>query len=128
MKLALLVFLGGGIGSVLRWLTGLAALRLFGPGFPAGTLAVNLAGCLLMGVLARVLAGAGAGEARLLLLTGVLGGFTTFSAFALDTAALVGRGESGPALVYVLATLGGTLLAVALGLWLGDAFHSFRRS
>jgi CrcB protein len=62
MRTAWLVFLGGGLGSVGRWLVGLAALRAFGPGFPAGTLAVNLAGGLVMGMLARLL-GSWAGPA-----------------------------------------------------------------
>jgi hypothetical protein len=75
MQTAFLIFLGGGAGSVLRWLTGLGATRLFGTGFPMGTLAVNLVGCFVMGLLARLLlpADAGGADARFLLMTGVLG-------------------------------------------------------
>lgn len=121
MQAAFLIFLGGGVGSVLRWLTGLGAARLFGAGFPLGTLAVNLLGCFVMGLFARLLlpADAGGGEARLMLMTGVLGGYTTFSAFALDSASLWMRDASGLALLYIGLTLVGSLGAVALGLWLG---------
>ncbi|CAN1555685.1 CrcB Integral membrane protein possibly involved in chromosome condensation [Rhabdaerophilaceae bacterium] len=121
MQTAFLVFLGGGVGSVLRWLTGLAASRLFGTGFPLGTLAVNLLGCFAMGVFARILLSpdAGGGHARVLLMTGLLGGYTTFSAFALDTANLWMRDATGLALIYIGLTMVGSLGAVALGLWLG---------
>jgi CrcB protein len=121
MTTAMLIFLGGGAGSVLRWLTGLGAARLFGAGFPMGTLAVNLIGCFIMGVLARVLVApdAGGGQARFLLMTGLLGGYTTFSAFALDAANLWMREANGLALVYVGLSVAGSLIAVALGLWLG---------
>ncbi len=83
----LLVMAGGAIGSALRYLTGTAALRAFGPGLPFGTFAVNLIGGLLMGVLAGILGRhAGAGEPlRLLIGVGLLGGFTTFSAWRRTT-------------------------------------------
>src|SRR5690606_31761018 len=90
----LLVALGGAVGSALRHLVNLSALRLAGPGFPFGTLAVNLTGSFAMGVLVELIArrfGA-SNELRLFLMTGVLGGFTTFSAFSLDTAVLWERG------------------------------------
>lgn len=121
MQTAFLVFLGGGIGSVGRWLVGLGALRLAGAGFPFGTLLVNILGGLVMGVLARVLfqLPAGGHDARLFLMTGVLGGFTTFSAFSLDTANLWMRGESGAAILYVALSVFGSLAALAAGLWLG---------
>lgn len=121
MRDLVLVFLGGGVGSALRWLTGLWALRLFGPQFPSGTLIVNVIGCFIMGVLFRVLpAGEGATPAsRLLLMTGVLGGFTTFSAFALDAAGLWLRQEAGIAAIYVGLTVASTLLGVAIGLFVG---------
>ncbi|MCZ8260475.1 MAG: fluoride efflux transporter CrcB [Beijerinckiaceae bacterium] len=121
MRTALLVFLGGGLGSVGRWLVGLAALRAFGPGFPAGTLAVNLAGGLVMGVLARLLVGlpSGGHDARIFLMTGILGGFTTFSAFSLDAVTLWNRGEAAMAMAYVAASVGGSIAALAAGLWLG---------
>lgn len=114
------VFLGGGIGSALRYGAGRAALAWFGPNFPAGTLAVNVIGCFAMGVLAEWLALHDAGvshDAKLFLTTGLLGGFTTFSAFALDTAVLWQRGNSGVALAYTLASL---VLSVG-GLYAGMA-------
>lgn len=117
----LVVAAGGALGSVGRflgseWLTGLA-----GKGFPWGTLAVNLLGSLLAGLLFTWLAGREGGAAwlRLLLMVGVLGGFTTWSSFALETL-LLGRGSSvGVAGAYVLTSLLGGLLLVWLGLRLG---------
>ncbi|MCA1953258.1 MAG: fluoride efflux transporter CrcB [Hyphomicrobiales bacterium] len=125
MTMALYVFLGGGLGSLARWLVGLGAIRLLGAGFPYGTLTVNILGSFVIGVLARVLppAAAGGQEARLLLMTGFLGGFTTFSAFALDTAGLVGEGEGGRALLYVLASVLLSFAAVAAGLAVGAALR-----
>jgi fluoride exporter len=114
------VFLGGGIGSALRYGVGRATLAWFGPNFPVGTLAVNVAGCLLMGMLAEWLALHDTGTSpatTLFLTTGFLGGFTTFSAFALDTAALWQRGDAASAALYVLASL---LLSVG-GLFAGMA-------
>ena len=121
MQTAFLVFLGGGLGSVGRWLVGLGAMRLMGTGFPWGTLAVNLLGGFVMGVLARTLVGLpGSGhDARVFLMTGVLGGFTTFSAFSLDAANLWMRGETGTAAAYVALSVAGSLMALATGLWLG---------
>ncbi len=121
MRDLMLVFLGGGFGSVLRWLTGLGMVRLLGAQFPFGTLAVNILGCFVMGLFFRMLPlpQEGVHSARLLLMTGVLGGFTTFSAFALDSAALWMRNETGLALIYVAASVGASLLGVALGLAVG---------
>ena len=115
-----LVFLGGGIGSALRYGVGYAAVAIVGPGFPAGTLAVNISGCLAMGVLVEWLALRDTGidvSVKLFLTTGLLGGFTTFSAFALDTAALWLRGESVVTVLYVVASVA---LSVA-GLFAGMA-------
>ena len=103
-----LVFLGGGIGSALRYGVGHVALAIVGPGFPAGTLAVNVAGCLAMGVLVEWLALRDTGidlSIKLFLTTGLLGGFTTFSAFALDAATLWQRGGSVVAVLYVVASV-----------------------
>ncbi|HRE19706.1 MAG TPA: fluoride efflux transporter CrcB [Rhabdaerophilum sp.] len=121
MNTALLVFLGGGIGAVGRWAIGLGAMRLLGVGFPYGTLLVNLAGCFAMGALARILfqAEQGGHDLRIFLMTGVLGGFTTFSAFSLEVANLWMRQESGAALLYILLSVGGSLAGIAAGLWLG---------
>lgn len=112
-----LVMAGGAVGSGARFLVGRALLASFGPGFPYGTLSVNLLGGLAMGVLAGVLARHGAGEAwRLLLGVGVLGGFTTFSAFSLDLVAMIERGAPMTALGYALLSVIGATLAVFAGL------------
>ncbi len=115
------VALGGAIGASLRYLTGLAALRAFGPGFPAGTLIVNVVGCLAMGVLAALLADKSSPRLAPFLMTGILGGFTTYSAFALDAVTLWQRGESGTAMTYILATTAGSLAAVLAGMALARA-------
>ena len=114
----LIVFLGAGLGGAGRHGVNVLAARLFGVQFPAGTLIINVLGCLLMGLIA----GAFAfrlnlpQEARLFLTTGILGGFTTFSAFSLDAALLWERGEMGLAALYVGASVILSLLAVAAGL------------
>lgn len=115
------VALGGALGSVGRYLTGVLCLRALGPGFPWATLAVNVLGAFVMGVLVVVLAHFSATRLAPLLMTGVLGGFTTFSAFALDSATLWERGATLAAGGYVLASLGLSLLAVAAGLLLARA-------
>ncbi len=90
-----IVFIGGGIGAALRHGVNQASIAWLGPSFPFGTLFVNLLGGLLMGVLAELVLveGSGSEEWRLFLITGVLGGFTTFSAFSLDAAAMWQRGD-----------------------------------
>ena len=115
----LIVFLGAGIGGALRHGVNLAAVRLFGQGFPFGTLIVNVLGSFLIGVLAGYFAHrTGLSQhLRLFLTTGILGGFTTFSAFSLDAALLVERNSHALAAGYVLASVG---LAVA-GFFLGLA-------
>lgn len=120
-----LVAAGGAIGAASRHLVNLGALRLFGPGFPVGTLAVNVIGCLLMGMLAGALAGRadGAGQGlRFFLATGVLGGFTTFSAFSLDAVLLWERGQAAAALGYVLASVFVSIAALIVGLTLVRGF------
>lgn len=120
MKILLLIALGGAIGSVLRFLTGKISLALWGPEFPWGTLIVNVVGCFIMGILAGLLAQYSelSHEVRNFLLVGVLGGFTTFSAFALDAVTFYQRGALGLALTYVLASVVISILAVAAGLFL----------
>jgi CrcB protein len=115
------VFLGGGLGSALRYGVGRATLAVAGPDFPLGTLAVNLLGCTLMGVLTEWLALRDTGldaSVKLFLTTGLLGGFTTFSAFALDTVALWQRGETLTAAAYaagsVVLSIAGFLAGMAL--------------
>ncbi|WP_210529071.1 fluoride efflux transporter FluC [Rubellimicrobium arenae] len=109
------VALGGALGASLRYL-----LLLAWPA-PWGTLAINLAGSFLIGLLAVPLLASGRDPHPLapLLVTGVLGGFTTFSAFSLDTLRLIEGGRTAAALAYVVGSVGSALLACALGLWLG---------
>jgi CrcB protein len=117
MSPLLFVMVGGAVGSGARYLTGRAMLSLLGPDYPFGTLAVNLIGGLLMGVLVGVLAKTSASETwRLLLAVGVLGGFTTFSAFSLDVVSLIERGAVGVAFGYVLVSVIGSIAAVFAGL------------
>ncbi len=114
----LLVAAGGALGSVLRYLVGLWTLRSFGPSFPWGTLTVNITGSFLIGVFAEVIArkfGASA-EMRVFLITGILGGYTTFSAFSLDAITLFERGEPVTALIYVASSVLLSALAVFAGL------------
>ncbi len=113
----LYVMVGGAVGSGARYLTGRAMLSLLGPDYPFGTLAVNLIGGLLMGVLVGVLAKSNASETwRLLLGVGVLGGFTTFSAFSLDVVTMIERGAIGVAFGYVLVSVIGSVAALFAGL------------
>lgn len=107
MNHLLIVALGGAVGASLRHLTGLAALRLMGPGFPWGTLAVNVVGSFAMGVFIELLARRleASIELRLLIATGLLGGFTTFSAFSLDAVVLWERGETASAIGYIAASV-----------------------
>ena len=122
---ALLVFVGGGIGAMLRYAVNRLAFHLIGPGFPWSTLLVNVLGSLSMGLLIGALAAVPGGVShhmRLFLATGLLGGFTTFSAFSLDALTLWERGQLGAALVYVLASVILSLLAVAAGFFLSRAF------
>ncbi len=120
MNSFVIVAAGGALGASLRHLVSAVSLRVWGPGFPWGTLIVNIAGCFAMGVLVEVLARRfnATNELRLFLATGVLGGFTTFSAFSLDTAVLWERGASTAAMGYVAASVAGSILAVFAGLWL----------
>ncbi|MCO6178494.1 fluoride efflux transporter CrcB [Ciceribacter sp. RN22] len=120
MNQILLVAAGGAVGSVCRYLVGAGLLRLAGPAFPWGTLSVNLVGSFGIGILAElIVARFGASpEMRLLLITGFLGGFTTFSAFALDAVSLFERGEALSSLVYVGASVGLSLVATVAGIGL----------
>lgn len=114
-----LVMAGGALGAGARHLTGRLMIALLGHGYPWGTLTVNLVGGLLMGLLVGGLARLSVpGEGwRLFLSVGILGGFTTFSSFALDTVTMLERGDLGLALGYALMSLIGSVLAVFAGLW-----------
>ncbi|MCK8456700.1 fluoride efflux transporter CrcB [Sphingomonas faeni] len=113
----LYVMVGGAVGSGARYLAGSATTALLGPDYPFGTLAVNIVGGLLMGVLVGVLARNDASEHwRLLLAVGVLGGFTTFSAFSLEVVTMIERGAFGVAFGYVLVSVIGSVAALFAGL------------
>ena len=113
MLSTLTVFLGAGLGGSLRHGVNLACGRWCGTEFPIGTLIINVIGCFSMGLLAGWFAfrsGGGQQGLRLFLTTGILGGFTTFSAFSLDTALLWERGQASGAAIYVIASV---LLSIA---------------
>ena len=113
-----IVFLGAGIGGALRHGVNLAAERLFGTGFPYGTMIVNVFGSFLMGALASYfLSRTGVPQgARLFLTTGVLGGFTTFSAFSLDAALLLERHFYWSAAIYMAGSVLLSIVALFAGL------------
>ena len=120
LQAALFVFIGAGIGGVLRhvfngWVTGLA-----GGGFPYGILAINVLGSTAMGLVAGWFAfrGQDLGGLRLFLATGILGGFTTFSAFSLDAALLIERGDVMVAASYIVGSVVLSIMGLFLGLWL----------
>jgi CrcB protein len=115
----LLVFVGGGLGSTLRYGVNVLSGRLLGTDFPFGTFIINITGSTVMGLIAGYLTFKGEATLpwRIFLMTGILGGYTTFSAFSLDTAYLYERGELGLALVYVL----GSVILSITGLFAGLA-------
>ena len=116
--LYLIVFIGAGIGGALRHAVNLGSTKLFGYGFPFGTLIVNVAGSFVMGLLAGFFAyRAGVPQhVRLFLTTGILGGFTTFSTFSLDAALLIERHSLGLAAGYVVGSVAVSLAALFFGL------------
>jgi CrcB protein len=120
MEKLLFVALGGAFGSVCRYLTGMTALKLLGPNLGwSGTFTVNIVGGALMGLLVGFLAHRGDADQerlRVLLAVGVLGGFTTFSSFSLDSALMIERREYGLAAAYVLASVALSILALFAGL------------
>ncbi|MCB1429800.1 MAG: fluoride efflux transporter CrcB [Nitratireductor sp.] len=121
MQHLVLVAIGGALGASGRHLANLAALRLAGPNFPWGTMFVNIAGSLAMGLFIGWLTrrtGGASNELRLLVATGFLGGFTTFSAFSLDFAVLWERGAAGGAVLYAVASVVLAIIAVFAGLWI----------
>jgi len=114
----LIVFLGGGIGSMLRHGVNVLGARWLGTGFPYGTLTVNVTGSIVMGLLAGYFAfkGEATQSWRLFLMTGILGGYTTFSAFSLDAILLYERGQIGQALAYVAASGAVSIFGLFAGL------------
>ena len=122
----ILVFFGGGLGTMLRHGVNRLAL-IYTPDYPLGTLAINITGCFLMGILTAWFTFRGEDSSqhlRLFLTTGMLGGYTTFSAFSLDAALLWERGEPLAMLAYGGASLIGTIAAVFAGLALGRSLFA----
>lgn len=119
----LLVAIGGAFGSVCRYLTGLLMTRIFGANFPWGTITVNILGSFAIGFLTELVARRfnASMEMRLLLVVGILGGFTTFSSFSLDTVALIEKGAVTSAFIYVAASVAISLIATFAGFALGRA-------
>jgi CrcB protein len=113
----LLVMLGGAVGAALRYHLGGVTLRAFGPAFPWGTLIANISGGLFMGLLAGTLARVGGANEpwRLLIGVGLLGGYTTFSAFSLETFGMIERGQYAVAAAYVAASVAGAIAGLAAG-------------
>jgi CrcB protein len=115
-----LVFVGGGLGSSLRHTVNVVCARCFGTAFPYHTFIINITGSTVMGLIAGYLAfkGDAAQSWRLFVMTGILGGYTTFSAFSLDAGLLYERGEIGLALLYVVGSvvlsIGGLFAGLAL--------------
>lgn len=118
MRTAFFVFLGGGLGSVGRYFVGVGAGRLIGTGFPWGTLIVNIVGCFVMGLLIETMALRWSvhQDARAFMAIGILGGFTTFSAFSADFALLTERKQYLVAASYLSASVFFSLLAVFAGM------------
>lgn len=121
MKFLALAMTGGAIGSGLRYLVNVGLTRLLGPQFPWGIFLINVTGCMTMGFLAGWITArspASAAELRAFVATGILGGYTTFSAFSLDFANLVRAGEPLPATFYLLGSVGLSIAGVFAGLML----------
>jgi fluoride exporter len=114
----LIVFIGGGLGAALRHGINIAAARALGTGFPYGTIIINIVGSLAMGLIAEYFALKGAlpQHLRLFLTTGILGGFTTFSAFSLEAALLYERGQLAGAAAYVIGSVTLAIAALFAGL------------
>ena len=117
------VALGGAIGAALRFLTGVGILRLIGPGFPIAVMGVNIFGSFMMGLFVVFATQRGVAQLNQFVMAGLLGGFTTFSAFSLEAVNLFERGAMGQALAYVVMSvvlsIGGLMLGlmIARGIW-----------
>jgi CrcB protein len=122
MRVAL-VIAGGGLGSALRYLISTLFASQFGGGFPWATLTINVAGSFLIGILATLADEPGSigPSLRVFLVVGLLGGFTTFSAFSLESVRLIEDGQLGRALLYIGGSGSLAILAAALGVWTARA-------
>jgi fluoride exporter len=114
------VFIGAGLGGVLRHLINILSVRLLGVAFPFGTFFINVTGSLLMGLVIGYFAffGSAPQSVRLFIATGVLGGYTTFSTFSLDAGLLIESGQLGAATLYVAGSVVLSILGFFAGLWL----------
>ena len=121
MSIALLgaIALGGALGSVARYVTAALVVQATGSGFPWGTLAVNIIGGFLIGIVAELMASRWSvtAELRGFLITGILGGFTTFSAFSLEVVAMIERQSFAPASAYIVGSVLLSLGATFIGFW-----------
>jgi CrcB protein len=119
MAAALAVAIGGGIGALARWWMAAWVTRLLGAGFPWGTLAVNVLGGFLMGAIVQAATHVWPSSApvRLFLTTGLMGGFTTFSAFSLEMAGMLERGETAAAAGYAVVSVVACVAALTAGQW-----------
>lgn len=126
--LYLFIAIGSALGGVSRYAVGVALQPRFGAGFPGGTLVINVTGSLLLGFLLRAALGSVSvsPEMRALLTTGFCGGYTTFSTFSYDTAALIEGGQYGRAATYVVLSVGLSLLATFAGFALAGAALTHR--
>jgi CrcB protein len=117
------VALGGAIGAVLRYATGIGLVRLFGhTAFPLGVVTVNVVGSFAMGLFIGVAAHRGLTHLSPFVATGILGGFTTFSAFSLEAVTLYERGAIGLAAIYLIASVAASIAALFAGLALSRSF------
>lgn len=112
------VAVGGALGSVLRYGVGLAVVRLMGPGFPVAVLSINIVGSFLMGLFVVWAEHRGVAHLSPLIMVGLLGGFTTFSAFSLETVTLLERGQIGSAALFIALSVFGAIGALYAGVLL----------
>lgn len=124
MTTLLQVALGGAIGASLRYAVGLWVVRMVGQGFPLAIITVNILGSFLMGAFVVLAAQRGLTHLSPFVVTGLLGGFTTFSAFSLEAVTLYERGDVGQAAAYVAISVVGSVAALMLGLWLARTVWS----
>jgi len=113
------VALGGGLGAMLRYGVILSSVRILGSGFPAGTMIANVVGSFIMGIAAIILMERMQGSALIpFIMVGVLGGFTTFSSFSLDTMILLEKGQITAAASYIIGSVGLSILSLFLGFFI----------
>ncbi len=120
MNTILAIACGGAFGAVMRHFFNIGALKMFGDGFPFGTLGVNIIGSFLMGILISTFAyfWQPSQDLRVFLITGFLGAFTTFSTFSLDVSVLFERGDFAPAAIYIVTSVVFSIAALFLGMFL----------